>query len=50
VREILAAAAQQQDDRFQRDEALLSVELNVKVKETVEILGALRRSFGDDEK
>jgi type IV secretion system protein VirD4 len=50
VREILAAAADEQDDGFKAMTVVLSAEQGPKVRQAVETLDALHRSFGDDQK
>ena len=49
VREILAAVAEEQDEGFKSMSAVLRDEQAPKVRQAVETLDALHRSFGDDE-
>ena len=48
VREILAAAAEEQDEGFNAMAAVLRAEQGPKVRQAVDTLDALHRSFGDD--
>ncbi len=50
VREILAAAADEQDDGFKAMTAVLRAEQGPNVRTAVEALAALHRRFGDDQK
>ena len=50
VREILAVASEEQDQGFDAMKALLREASDLKVRQAVETLGALHRSFGDDAK
>jgi type IV secretion system protein VirD4 len=50
VREILAAAAQEQDHGFDAMKAVLREASDPKVRQAIETLGALHSSFGDDGK
>ncbi|MEH6952915.1 type IV secretory system conjugative DNA transfer family protein (plasmid) [Nitrobacter sp. NHB1] len=50
VREILAAAAEQQDEGFNAMTGVLHEESSPNVRQAAETLDALNRSFGDDQK
>ncbi|WP_248307729.1 hypothetical protein [Bosea sp. AS-1] len=50
MREILAAAAEEQDDGFKAMTAVLRGEQGPKVRQAVDTLDALHRAFGDDDK
>jgi type IV secretion system protein VirD4 len=50
VREILAAAAEEQDEGFNAMMGVLREESDPNVRQAVETLDALHRSFGDDQK
>jgi type IV secretion system protein VirD4 len=50
VREILAAAVDEQDEGFKSMSAVLRDEQAPRVRQAIETLEALHRSFGDDEK
>jgi hypothetical protein len=50
VREILAAAAEEQDEGFDAMKAVLREASDPKVRQAFETLGTLHSSFGDDGK